>query len=310
MTMVHKLRCQAYHLARVAGRMAAAALVMIGVAAGQSAADPPVHYNHAGVMPPGAIGREQLLRGGPLPGYFQPVEVTGPPGIKVSAAVDGQFEPAANAPLKVGMLIGAVYRLRVTHLPYAEGMEVFPTIEVINRLYPPLGQEHRFPIPVELTREELEMAVAGKFVTRVVYLEDPENALPAVEDPQRPSYFEVTRGENPLDVADRLGRPMAILRMGGRVPGPEGPDNAFLYGSPPLLKFRTAARGKTSHSLVPPAGAGAWGKAKRAPENDPLGVPFGPAPGTPPVLKAPLVPPAGGAAMLISDRPIREQVRR
>jgi hypothetical protein len=73
----------------------------------------------------------------------------------------------------------------------------------------------------------------------VIYLEDPETALPIVENPEEQTFFEVGRGENPLEVADRLGRPMAILRMGGRVPDAAGPDAAFLYGSPPFLKYFT-----------------------------------------------------------------------
>jgi hypothetical protein len=199
---------------------------------------PPVHYNHAGVMPPGAIGSQQLLRGGPLPGYFQPVEIKGPDGSMIATTADGQFDKPEDGPLLVGLLIGSVYRLRVTNIPQQEGQEVFPTIEVIDRIYPPLRQEFQFPIPIELTQEELEIALSGRFVTRVIYLEDPNTAAPVARRGSEQSYFEVAHGENPLDVADSLGRPVAILRMGARVPGPQGPDETFLYGSPPMLKWR------------------------------------------------------------------------
>jgi hypothetical protein len=188
-------------------------------------------------MPPGAIGSQQLLRGGPLPGYFQPVEIRVPEGATISPAVNGAFAEPEVEPLKVGFLIGSVYRLRVTNIPLQEGLELYPTVEVIDRLFPPLRQEHRFPIPIEITQEDLELALSGRFVTRVIYVEDPESALPVAEDPEQQTFFEVGRGENPLEVADRLGRPMAILRLGGRVPDETGPDAAFLYGSPPFLKY-------------------------------------------------------------------------
>jgi hypothetical protein len=207
---------------------------------------PPVHFQHAGIMPPGAIGSQQLLRGGPLPGYFQPVEITGPDGSMIAAAVDGQFDQPATGPVVVGLLIGSVYRLRVTNIPSQEGLEVYPTIEVIDRIYPPIRQEFKFPIPIALAQEELEMALAGKFVTRVVYLEDPDNAEPVSRRGNEQSYFEVAEGENPLDVADSLGRPVAILRLGGRVPGPDGPDETFLYGSPPLVKWTRCTPQTTS----------------------------------------------------------------
>ena len=93
------------------------------------------------------------MRGGPLPGYFQPVEIKAPRGAMISTAAGGQFEDERRAPLVAGMLIGSVYRLRVTRIPEHEGEEVYPTIEVVDRTYPPVGQEYRFPILIELAQE-------------------------------------------------------------------------------------------------------------------------------------------------------------
>ncbi len=98
------------------------------------------------------------------------------------------------------------------------------------------------------------MALEGKFVTRVIYLEDPLTALPVAEDPHEQSYFEVAAHDNPLEVADRLGRPMAILRLGGRLPEAEGPDAAFLFGSPPWVRFHQPA---VERVAVPPPARGA-----------------------------------------------------
>jgi hypothetical protein len=209
--------------------------LICSIATAQMALPNNVHYRHHVVdRAPGSIGQQQLTRGGPLRGYFQPVQIRGPEGMKVAFAVGGQFERPHQAPHTGGMLIGQVYRLRVTEIPGHEGMEVFPTVEVIDRLYPPEGKKWRFPIPIELTRKELEFAMAGKFVTRVIYLEDPERALPLPELPGFQRYFEVGRDQDPLQVADQLGRPMAILRMGSRTPPYTGPDAAFLFGCPPL----------------------------------------------------------------------------
>ena len=138
----------------------------------------------------------------------------------VSLAIDGHFEPPQPCPVTVGMLIGCAYRIKVVGIPLNEGQEVYPTIEVINRLYPPAGQAARFPIPIELTRQELEMALNGRYVTRVIYLEDPATALPRAEDPKHQRYFDVRTDQDPVEVADQLGRPMAILRMGSRLPTP------------------------------------------------------------------------------------------
>jgi len=249
--------------------MAVVALGWLGVAAPAAAQQPGVHYLHQGVMPPGAIGGRQLLRGGPLPGYFQPVEIKAPQGALVSLAVAGDFDQPKAAPRRAGFLIGQVYRMRVMNIHLHPGEEVFPTIEVIDRLYPPRGQETRFAIPVELTHEDLELALQGKFVTRVIYLEDPRTALPVAENPREQEWFEIGPGGDPLAAADALGRPVAILRMGARLPGAQGPDAQFLFGCPPFVQYPPRR--------VPPAAAA---PAEAAPaEAPPAAAPAAPGPG-------------------------------
>ena len=228
---------------KVACSTAMVVTALLGLTATLSAQDPDVHYLHHGTMPPGAIGSMQLLRGGPLSGYFQPVEVRAPSGVSASLAEEGCFSEPDPTPLKVGLLIGQVYRFRVMGIPLQPGMEVYPTIEVIDRLYTPQGQEQRFPIVIQLTEQDLRFAIAGKFVTRVIYLEDPRAALPISEDPDQQTWFEAPRGADPLAVADQLGRPMAILRMGARLPDyTTGPDPGFLFGCPPLERYQPDVR--------------------------------------------------------------------
>lgn len=201
------------------------------------AQQPNVHYWGDPGMPPGAVGQLQLTTGGPLPGYFQPVEIRVPDGAMLSTSTRGTFDPPVRGSKKVGMLIGQVYRLRVMHIHLQEGVEVYPTIEVINRLYPPRGQELRFPIPIELTQKDLELAISGKLVTRIVYLENPRAAVP-IRETREQQWFEVAPDRDLLAIADALGRPVAILRLGGRVPlDTTAPDLSFLFGSPPLMTY-------------------------------------------------------------------------
>ncbi len=218
-------------IARVTAVIALACLAANTLPAQQ----PQVHYDHAGTMSPGAIGRGQLRRGGPLRGYVQPVEIKAPQGALISLAMDGQFDAGDGSPRLVGMFVAPVYRLKITNIPLHAGQEVFPTVEVIDRLYAPRGKETRFPIPIDLTQEELEMALDGKFVTRVIYVEDTDTALPVAQDPDEQHWLEVRGSEDPLAEADKLGRPVAILRLGGRLPGADGPNQEFLFGSPPWM---------------------------------------------------------------------------
>ncbi len=181
-------------------------------------------------------------------GFFQSVEIRAPRGALISLAEGGRFPSPQAGPLRVGMLVGQPYRISVINLPSREGLEVFPTIEVVDRLHTPRGQETRFPVIVELTLEDLNLALDGKFVTRVVYLEDPLSALPTRQDPGAQSWFDVRPGTDPVAEAKRLGRPMAIVRMGARVPDvSRGFDPDFLFGCPPLLKLTSpGVQGKQS----------------------------------------------------------------
>jgi hypothetical protein len=139
------------------------------------------------------------------------------------------------------MQIGYVYRLHVTNIPNNDGVDIYPTIELIDRLYPPPGLALRFPIPIELTQDELELAAGGAFVTRVIYVEDPQHALPIARHAKgEQPWTEAPAGEDPLVTADRNGRPIAILRIGSRAP------NAQVGGvsaAPPAVVFDPTAVG-------------------------------------------------------------------
>lgn len=198
-----------------------------------SAAEPPKHWLHAGVMPPGAIGTQRLLRGGPLSGYTQPVELRTPSGVSVVTAGPTGESTTASERLKVGLQIGAVYRFKAEGIPGYESVAVYPTVELIDRTYPPCGREAEFPIPIELTEEDLRLAAQGAFVTRVVYVEDPKTALPVSEAAiGGQQWFEARPGDDPLVVADELGRPVAIVRLGARTSGPVA---QAAYAEPAML---------------------------------------------------------------------------
>jgi hypothetical protein len=211
------------------------------------------HFRDSGLHPPGQVGQRLLSRGGPIPGYFQPIEVRAPQGTQLAFVANGQFGPSLLAPTKAGMLIGAVYRIKVTNIPGLEGVEVFPSIEVINRIYPPRGLEAKFAIPIHLSQREIEMATQGFFVTRVIYLEDPTNPIPVDEPIGRQRTLNIRYTEDPLHVADKLGRPVAILRIGSRSPQLNAQTGRFMFSSPPIQIIATPLlpAANTSASTTP-----------------------------------------------------------
>ncbi|WP_146118726.1 hypothetical protein [Blastopirellula marina] len=232
-------RCLALTLGSVAATLAAA-----GVVVGQDQELPATpHYLYHEGLPPGAIGQMQLLKKRPAVGWFQPVQIVPPAGTKVSFTNNGQFGPDVASPALAGCLIGQVYRMRLTEIPLNPGVELYPTIEVIDRLCPPPGKELKFPIPVHITQEEIRYALEGKMVVRVIYVEPPLDAIPEAQDKDFQPFFEVPPGGDPIQIADELGRPVAILRMGSRQPLNEERMGEFDYRSPPIMVYDTAALG-------------------------------------------------------------------
>lgn len=197
---------------------------------------PRTNYLQRADLPPGHVGQAQLLRSADFRGYFQPVAMIVPGGARVAVAQPGGFSAPVRQRLTVGLQIGQVYRFQVSSIKLNEGREVYPSVEVINRLHPPRGQELRFPIPIEITEEELELALKGAFITRVIYLETPDLASPLAKIPGEPQLTQVGGKDDPLEVADRLGRPMAIVRIGSRTPELDS-DGRFTFHTPALLQY-------------------------------------------------------------------------
>ena len=168
--------------------------------------------------PPGMAGRWAAALGRATPLYLQPVQVILPSkGSVTFYDVSHRKRQTKPAPALARMGVGFVFRFRITvdKTATSPAVTLYPSIELIDRLHPPLGEADKFPLPVRFTRQEIELALAGKMVTKVVYLEQPQLALPT-SDPL-PSVT-LPPDRNLIKEADRRGRPMAIIRLGGRQP--------------------------------------------------------------------------------------------
>ncbi|MBO7707340.1 MAG: hypothetical protein J6S42_01500 [Thermoguttaceae bacterium] len=163
----------------------------------------------------------------------QPVQIKTPEGIMVEIASEGGFTANPAGSNLFGLLQGEVYRFKFTRLPYAEGRELYPTVELLSTLTPPRGYETDFPIPIELTEEDIRMALDGNLVTRVVYLEPPHNAIPVDSTvDQGEISSEAPSSINPVALAKSRGRVMAILRLGSRIPDTKTDLSGFCFGYP------------------------------------------------------------------------------
>lgn len=158
-----------------------------------------------------------------LPAEVQIVRFHGPEGVKVEVLAPAP-EPVPTGDGKglatFGFKVGTGYRLKLSNLPNRAGAELFPVIEVVGHLHRPNGIDPaKFPIRIAIGEDDIEDVVdRGRLVTQVIYLEDPENALPLHRPKDEPTFVTLNPAEEPLKVGAALGRVMAIVRLGGRLP--------------------------------------------------------------------------------------------
>jgi hypothetical protein len=202
--------------------------------------------------------------GMPMPPQSSQIHFTGPEGMQVNWDISspGAFdsEPLV-CPGRYNFPQGAIYRLKLSNIPSRPGVELFPTLEV----GPALPRTDAFlahnSIPVQFTEEDFDQVRTGNFVTKVIYLPDPEFQELAVAGVETLVSTRLDPGVDPIVEADRRGAIMAIVRLGDKdlhVPSGDG-ENGIM---------QTAYQGQVSGAPYPAGGMTGGGPV-------PLGMPVG-----------------------------------
>ena len=151
--------------------------------------------------------------------------------VEVMAPTPESFTGVRASASMFALRIGQPYRLKIANIPNRPlGTAIYPIVEVKGRLHRPAEIDPTtFPIRLVVTEEEINQVLdGGRLITHLVYLERPETALPIALDKDDLPTLDLDPSENPLEVARRLGRIMAVVQVGGRVPTSE--DLAALMG--------------------------------------------------------------------------------
>ena len=106
------------------------------------------------------------------------------------------------------------------NIPERPGRELYPVIEVVGHLHRPEGIDPgKYPIRVIFNQDDLDDTLdRSRLVTKIIYLEDPDQAIPFRMPKDQVPVLTLSPTEPPLTVARALGRPVAIVRMGVRQP--------------------------------------------------------------------------------------------
>ncbi len=189
-------------------------------------------FTHRNNLPPAQMLMEPGPGvGGPGPGIMQTAPLVGPV-VRTSQVVfvspEGMNvqwdvgEPGAfdSEPLIVpgryNFPQGAIYRLKLSAIPGRPGAELYPTLEI----GPPTPRTDAYlahnAIPVQLTDEDFDQVASGNFVTKVIYLPDPEFQELALAGVETLVSTRLDPGIDPIVEADRRGAIMAVVRVGNK----------------------------------------------------------------------------------------------
>lgn len=197
----------------------------------------PVHVPQVNVLPPAQMmmhpgpgvdgpGPGVFMTGIPVsePGMLGPVPTSqigfvGMDGMQVNWDVTaaGAFDSEPLVfPGNYNFPQGAIYRLKLTHIPGQEGVELYPTLEVAPTT--PRSEAflaHNY-IPFQLTNEDFAQVLSGNFVTKVIYLPDAEHQELALAGVETLVSTRLDPGVDPIVEADRKGTILAIIRLGNK----------------------------------------------------------------------------------------------
>src|SRR4051794_27050846 len=105
------------------------------------------HFPLNQYMPPGTVAEMLVQAGRANPGYFQPVKIYLPSEGRVTFYDQRPAQPVeVAAPAQAALLLGRLYRFKVENMPEFPGVEFYPSIELLDRLHPPLDKVDQFPV--------------------------------------------------------------------------------------------------------------------------------------------------------------------
>ncbi|MBM3996698.1 MAG: hypothetical protein FJ303_21470 [Planctomycetes bacterium] len=202
---------------------------------------------------------------------------TKPAGMKVhwfTVGSDGKPNYSTiplDTPGRYNFAQGAIYRLKLTHIPGRPALPLYPTLEVV-----PTGPKtNEFlahnSVPVEFTDEDFKQVVERNYIVKVIYLPDPQFQEGAGAGPDEISSTRLEAGQDPIQVALQRGSILLVIRIGNidqglehspamTTPGPggaaPGPMKLPGQGVPPLFQipFPTTpiAPGGPTPNILPP----------------------------------------------------------
>src|SRR5262245_54923871 len=151
-------------------------------------------------------------------GWVQIVRFESPIGATVEVASSSGVV-TLEVPSQVGLALHQTYRLRISNIPDRQDVTLYPSIRLIGYINPPPQVDPaEYPIPIHFLDRDVADVGTGRMLTNVVFLEDPLTALPVAFPPGEVPVVDIRPGDDPLQRASDLGRPIVVIQLGNRAP--------------------------------------------------------------------------------------------
>ncbi len=156
-----------------------------------------------------------------MPAMASTVQVTfgTPEGMQVhyDATGSGMFDSQPLiVPARQNFPQGGLYRMKITNIQQRPGVELYPTLELAYANPRTGAYLAHNSIPVQFTEEDFDQVLTGNFVTKVIYLPDPDFQGPALAGIDTLVSTRLDPGIDPIVEADRRGSILAIIRLGDK----------------------------------------------------------------------------------------------
>ena len=197
-----------------------------------------------GVLAPGEAGARAGF-GGQRQMATSQLRFMGPEEMAVNwdVFVPGTFDSDSKiCPFSQNFMQGAIYRLRLSNIPARPEKVYYPTIEVAATMARSQAFLAHNSIPMEFTDNDFDQVDSGNFVTKVIYLPDPEFQGLAMAGVGTLVNTQLEPGADPITEADNRGSILAIIRLGNKdlsepdnadgMMGMPGPAGAGMNGAP------------------------------------------------------------------------------
>jgi hypothetical protein len=146
----------------------------------------------------------------------------------------GYYDSAPTAvPFRQNFGQAGIYRLKLTDISGRPGMELYPTLEIGSVTPRTAAYLAHSAVPIRFTQEDFDQVAAGNFVTKVIYVPDPEFQELALAGVDVLVSTRLDPGVDPIVEADRRGAILAILRVGNKDLEIPGTDSALMAGAMP-----------------------------------------------------------------------------